>query len=153
MRHFLVFGSVTALAFGVLQTAPAGSLIALSGRSQRQVPSSLGAATSAIDVSAITIAADHHLAVAAGTVVQTRRRLHRRQGPMRAGLKGKMDKYLCGSCNARPWGAVSGDWSGRDPVSHLSQRPSLFTRFLSWCHFLWLSYCSTAAILNHFARS
>ena len=91
MRHFLVFGSVTALALGVLETATMGVLVASSGSSQRRPAGRVCARITAIDISSIAVAADRYLVVTADTVVETGSVLHRRLQPMRTGTKGEMD--------------------------------------------------------------
>lgn len=83
MRHFLLFGAITVLAGGVLQASLAGLLIAPAGITHGAAPRRLGAAARAINIAAVTAAADQHLAVTAGTVVQASGVFHRRQRPMR----------------------------------------------------------------------
>lgn len=69
MRHFLPPGPVAVLALCVHPTPLAGLLIALAGGLQGRPPRCLGATVMAVDVATITIATNHHLAVATGTVV------------------------------------------------------------------------------------
>jgi len=91
MRHFLTLRSVTTLAFGVLQAAATGVLIAPSGSSQRRPAGRACARITAIDIAPIAVTADRYLVATADTVVEAGSVLHRRLQPMRTGTKGKMD--------------------------------------------------------------
>ena len=83
MRHFLRSGAVAALALGVLQTPPAGLLVATSGSAKGGTACLFSATVRTVDIAPIALAADHHLTVAAGAVVQACSVLHRRKRPMR----------------------------------------------------------------------
>ena len=69
--------AITALAFSMLVAALASRLVAPAGCSKRLSPGLVGAAVEAIQVAAITVAADHHLTTAADTIVETSTVLHR----------------------------------------------------------------------------
>ena len=79
MRHFLAPGSVMALAFGVLETAATGTLIAFAGGSERCAAGPIRTRLTAIEIAPIAVTADRDLAVTAGTVVETGSVLHRQQ--------------------------------------------------------------------------
>ncbi len=101
------------LAFSMLQATAIAPLIALPSGYQRCLPGFFGTVPATIDIASVTVAADDDLAVTTGTVVKTGSVLHRQLWPVRTGLMGESDKYLSGSCYARPWGAVSGDCRGQ----------------------------------------
>ena len=131
MRHFLLPGTVAALAFGVPKATPAGALVPAAGRLLGKPAGGGGASLSTVDIAAVTEAADDNLPPTTGTVVKTGRVLHRQPGPMRAGKMAESSKYYPGSCIARRWGAVPGNWSssrpGIAPVSNgLLSYPVLF---------------------------
>jgi hypothetical protein len=94
MRHFRSSPSaIAALTRGMGKAAPACFLVAPSGLTLGLTAGSLRAALTAIDVAAVAVAADHHLAATTGTVEQTRAAQHRALLPMRAGLKPDPKRY------------------------------------------------------------
>lgn len=69
MRHFPSPGAVAALAFGVLHTPLAALLVTPSRRAKGVSARGLGATVRTVDIAPVALAADHHLAVAAGAVI------------------------------------------------------------------------------------
>jgi hypothetical protein len=76
MRYFLLPLTETSLARGIGKAAARGQLIASAGRPLRGAPRGLGTGH-AVPLAAIAAAANHLLSMAAGTVEQARRTLHR----------------------------------------------------------------------------
>jgi hypothetical protein len=66
MRHFILAAAIAAHPFCVRKPAVATALIALSGLAQAGLARNLGAATVAIDLSAVATAANDDLRPAAG---------------------------------------------------------------------------------------
>jgi hypothetical protein len=72
MRHFVTPAlAVTVLAGGMTKPPSGAVLMAATRRPAGLGAGHAGAPRSAVDVAAVTVAADHHLAVAAGTVEKT----------------------------------------------------------------------------------
>jgi len=78
MRHFLFQPlAIAALAVGMFVAPGKAGLIALAGSSLRLCPGQWGTVLCAIDIATVTTLADHNLATAAGTVVESSAVLHR----------------------------------------------------------------------------
>jgi len=87
MRYFLWLARPEAtLALGVTEPTTAGGAVAAGGPAQGERSGVGGAAIGTIDVSTIAVPAEDHLGVTAGTVVQAGTGIHRRTGPMGAGI-------------------------------------------------------------------
>jgi len=67
----------------VLKASPVSLLVAFTGRAKGVPACKIGATFRAVDIAPVTPSADHHLAVAASTVIQAGSVLHRRKTPMR----------------------------------------------------------------------
>jgi len=94
MRHFRSSPlAIAALARGVGEAAPVGSLVTPTRRSAGLTPGGFRAPLTAVDIAPVAVAADHHLAAATGTVEQTRTALHRLVPPMSAGLEPHAERY------------------------------------------------------------
>ncbi len=79
MRHFIFQPlAIAALAIGMFVAPREAGLIALAGSALRLCPGHWGTALCAIDIATVTTTADHDLATAAGTVVESSAVLHRR---------------------------------------------------------------------------
>ena len=82
MRHFLLPGSVTALAFGMGVTTAAAVLIAAT-RSTRGLSACLvGTVRSAVALTTITVAANEHRRATTGAQVTSSREIHWPSRPM-----------------------------------------------------------------------
>jgi len=106
MRYFFSLpGTVAGLATGIAGPATVALTVlafgALPGVPTRQ----RGAALRAIALAAVTRAADHHLAVAAGTIEQTGIGQHRQKRPMRGWFVGMANATLALCIGT--WGATS----------------------------------------------
>lgn len=78
MRHFRLQAlPIVALAVSMFVAPRETGLIALAGQALGLSPGLVGAAIEAIDIAAVTTTADHYLATAAGTVVESSAVLHR----------------------------------------------------------------------------
>ena len=78
MRHFLFQPlAIAALAVSMFVAPRDARLIALAGSPLRLCPGQRGTALRAIDIATVTTPADHYLATAAGTVVESSAVLHR----------------------------------------------------------------------------
>ena len=94
MRHFLLFGSIPALAFGVgMTTSPAG-LIAATGGPDGSASCLRRTALGAVAVAAITVAANDHGLAAAGAEVASSCRIHG-QRPMGGRQQRPLREILC----------------------------------------------------------
>lgn len=82
MRHFLLSGPVSTLAFGMGATAPMRVLIATAGSPYRLVACLQRASLRAVAVAVITIAADKHGGAAAGAQVAASWEFHWQVRPM-----------------------------------------------------------------------
>jgi hypothetical protein len=82
MRHFLLPGPVTALAFGVGVTAAQAVLIAATRGTDRLSAGLVGAPRGTVPVTAIAVAANEHGRAAAGAVVASSREIHWPSRPM-----------------------------------------------------------------------
>ena len=87
MRYF--FSSTRpepSLSIRIRVPATARCAVAFGGSAQRGRSRLFGAAVGAIDVTAIAITTDNHLAVAPRALIQPGTGRHRHEGPMRAGF-------------------------------------------------------------------
>ena len=82
MRHYLLFGPVATLAFGVgMTTAPAGLVAASSGTNGASA-SLIGTRRGAVAMAAITVATDQYSGATAGAEVASSGEVHWQSGPM-----------------------------------------------------------------------
>ena len=82
MRHFLLSGPVTALAFGVGVTAAQAVLIAATRGADRLPARLVGTARGAVAVAAVAVATNEHSRAASGAQVASSREIHWPSGPM-----------------------------------------------------------------------
>jgi hypothetical protein len=82
MRHFLLPGPVTALAFGMGVTAAQAVLIAATRGTDRLSAGLVGTARGAVAVATITVAANEHGCAASGAQVASSREIHWPSRPM-----------------------------------------------------------------------
>jgi len=92
MRHFRAL-AVAALALGMSEATAARALVASSGLTLGVTMGGFRARLAAVAVAPVTVAANHHLASAPGTIEQTRAAAHRRLLPMSAGRKPTGERY------------------------------------------------------------
>lgn len=76
MRHFILSGAVTAGSLGVRMSAATRALVTLTRRAHRVATRSRGARAGAINLTAVTVAANHHLHPASSAQKQSARRFH-----------------------------------------------------------------------------
>lgn len=87
MRYFMLLACPeSALAFGVIVSAPTGGTIAPVGPALGGGTGKIRATLSAIDLPPITMTADDHLTMAAGAVEESGTGFHGHTGPMRSGV-------------------------------------------------------------------
>jgi len=89
MRYFLLAGTKSTLALGVVETSTTGCPVARIGATKGRPASQDRAAIGAVHIAAITPTAQHHLAVTARTIEQSGGQLHRHPVPMSAGKTGR----------------------------------------------------------------
>jgi hypothetical protein len=82
MRHFLLPGSVTALAFGVAVTTAAALLIAATRGAGGLLACLLGTVRGAVALAAVAVAANEHSPAAGGAQVTSSREIHWPSRPM-----------------------------------------------------------------------
>ena len=97
MRHFLHPLPIAALPFGMPMSPRTGGLVTPSGVSHGTSTGGLGAALTAIAMTAITVAANRHRLAEAGAQVASSRNLHRPSGPMGLDGNARFVTYL--ACN------------------------------------------------------
>ncbi len=95
MRHFLLSGPVSTLAFGMGATAPMRVLVAIAGGPYRLLACLRRASLRAVAVAPITIAADKHGGAAAGAQVASSWPLHWHSGPMESRRRRALREILC----------------------------------------------------------
>ncbi len=156
MRHFLLSGPVSMLAFGMGATAPMRVLIATAGSPYRLVARLQRASLRAVAVAVITIAADKHGGAAAGAQVASCGDIHWHSGPMGSRRRCALREILCRQPH-RCWGCGArhrnwlGGWdrcracvsTGQSAFYSIAdagatftqiKRDSSFDRFSSLCH-------------------
>ena len=113
MRHFLLPGPVSTLAFGMGETAAMRVLIATAGSPYRLVACLQRASLRAVAVAVITIAADKHGGAAAGAQVASCGDIHWHSGPMGSRRRCALREILCRQPH-RCWGcgARHRNWLG-----------------------------------------
>jgi hypothetical protein len=82
MRHFLLPGSVTALAFGMGVTTAAAVLIAATRSTGGLSACLVGTVRGAVAMATITVAANEHSCAASGAQVTSSREIHWPSRPM-----------------------------------------------------------------------
>ena len=82
MRHYLLFGPVATLAFGVSATTTQAALVATTGSTHGQAASLIGTWPGAVAIATITVAADERGGVTAGAEVASSGEIHWQSRPM-----------------------------------------------------------------------
>jgi len=95
MRHFLRFGPIPTLAFGVRMTTPARCLIAATGGLEGSASRLIGALCGAVAVTPITVTANDHGGAATRTQVASSREVHGQTGPMGGKTASPLREILC----------------------------------------------------------
>lgn len=103
MRHFLLSGSVSTLAFGMGATAAMRALIATTSSAYRLVACLRRASSCAVAITPITTAADKHGGAAAGAQVASCGDIHWHSGPMDSRRRRALREILCRQ-RRRCWG-------------------------------------------------
>ena len=103
MRHFLLSGPVSTLAFGMGETATMRVLIATTGSPYRVVACLRRASSGAVAIAAITLAAHQHRGAAAGAQVASSGDIHWHSGPMEGRRRRALREILCRQ-RRRCWG-------------------------------------------------
>lgn len=159
MRHFLLSGPVSTLAFGMGATTTMRVLIAMASRAHGLATCLQRASLSAVAVAAITIAADQHGGAAADAQVASSGDIHWHSGPMGSRRRRALREILCRQrCRGWGCGARHRNWLGgwdrcRACVStgqsafylmadaggylHADEARSSFDRFCSLCAARW----------------
>lgn len=114
MRHFMLPGAVSTLAFGMGTTAAMRVLVATAGSPQRLLTCLRRTSSAAVAVAAITVAAHEHGGAATGAQVASSRKVHWQSGPMDCGHKRALREILCRQ--RRPRQGASGRGIGSDLV-------------------------------------
>jgi hypothetical protein len=113
MRHFLLSGPVSTLAFGMGATATMCVLIATAGRPYGLATGLRGASLSAVAVAAITMAADQHGGAAADAQVASSGDIHWHSRPMGSRRRRALREILCRQrCRCWGCGARHRNWLG-----------------------------------------
>lgn len=159
MRHFLLSGPVSTLAFGMGATAAMRVLIATAGSPYRLVACLRRASLRAVAVAAITIAAHKHRCAATSAQVASSGDIHWHSGPMESRRRRALREILCRQ-RRRCWGCGArhrnwlGGWdrcracvsTGQSAFYSIAdagatftqtKRDSSFDRFSSPCTALW----------------
>jgi len=134
MRHFLPLGAEATLAFGMGKAAATALLVAATCGLQRGLACLLGTTGVAVDVAPVTVAAQDHLAVTTGALVQASGELHRPLVPMSAGVRRALGGYWSGRARHSTGGVASMTGQVDLAMSRPSQRPSRFTPDPRRCH-------------------
>ena len=113
MRHFLLSGAVSTLAFGMGATATTRVLIATAGGPYRLLACLRRASIIAVAITPITMAAHKHGGAAAGAQVAASREFHWHSGPMDSRRRRALREILCRQ-RRRYWGcgARHRNWLG-----------------------------------------
>ena len=113
MRHFLLSGTVSTLAFGMGATAAMRVLIATAGSPYRLVACLRRTSIIAVAITPITMAAHKHRGAAAGAQVASSGDIHWHSGPMDSRRRRALREILCRQ-RRRCWGcgARHRNWLG-----------------------------------------
>ena len=111
MRHFLRFGPVTALAFGVCMTTLPAGLIAVTSGTDGAASCLCCTGLGAVALAAIAVAANDRCLAAAGTKVMSSCRFHGLR-PMGEDSNARFVKYLACSVARQGSGARHRNWLG-----------------------------------------
>ena len=95
MRHFLRFGPIPALAFGVSMTASVRRLIAATGGTDGGASRMIGAPFGAVAMTPITMTTDDHGGAATRTQVASSREVHGQRAPMGERQQHPLREILC----------------------------------------------------------
>ena len=111
MRHFLLLGSVTALAFGMGMTTTQTGLIPATRSTHRPAAGAAATLRRAVAMAAITVATDEHSRAASCAQVASSWKLHWQSGPMGNRRRCPLREILCRQ-RRRCWAAGRGIGSG-----------------------------------------
>ena len=112
MRHFLRFGPIPTLAFGVRMTTPARRLIAATGGLEGSASRLIGALCGAVAVTPITVTANDHGGAATRTQVASSTEVHGQRGPMGGRQQARFVKYSACDVARQDSGARHRNWLG-----------------------------------------
>jgi len=113
MRHFLRFGPIPALAFGVRMTASPARLIAATGGLNGGVSCLIGTPGGAVAMTPITVTANDHGRAATRTQVAPSWEIHGQRGPMGGRQQARFVKYSACDVARQGSGARHRNWLGR----------------------------------------
>ncbi|MDR2155110.1 MAG: hypothetical protein LBE78_08815 [Burkholderiaceae bacterium] len=119
MRHFLLFGPVSALALRVGHAPARAGLVTPAGGAQRQAPRLIGARARAVALAPVAVAANEHGRAAARAQVTACGQFHGISGPWGLDGASRFVKYLAGNTPVWAWGAASVRTWSFGPVSRL----------------------------------
>ena len=103
MRHYLLFGPVATLAFGVSATTAKAALVATAGSTHGLAASLIGTWPGAVAIATITVAADERGGVTAGAEVASSGEIHWQSRPMGNRRRRSLREILCRQ-RRRCWG-------------------------------------------------
>lgn len=112
MRHFLRFGPIATLAFGVGMTASARRLIAATGGMSGGASCLIGAPCSAVAVAPITVTTDDHGGAATRTQVASSREVHGQKRANGEDSNARFVEYSACSVDRQDSGARQRNWLG-----------------------------------------
>jgi len=111
MRHYLLFGPVATLAFGVGMKIAQAALVAPTGGTHGLATSLIGTWRGAVAIATITVAADKRGGVTAGAEVASSGEIHWQSRPMGNRRRRSRREILCRQ-RRRYWAAGRGIGSG-----------------------------------------
>lgn len=112
MRHFLRFGPIPALAFGVRMTASVRRLIAATGGLDGGASCLIGTPRGAVAVPPITVTTDDHGGAATRTQVASSREVHGQRRPMGEDSNARFVEYSACDVARQDSGARHRNWLG-----------------------------------------
>ena len=112
MRHFLRFGPIPALAFGMGMTASPRGLIAATGGLDGGASCLISTPCGAVAVTPIAVTANDHSGAATRTQVASSREVHGQRGPMGGRQQARFVKYSACSVARQDSGARHRNWLG-----------------------------------------
>ena len=112
MRHFLRFGPIPALAFGVCMTASPARLIAVTGSLDGGASCLIGTPCGAVAMTPITVTTNDHGGAATRTQVASSREIHGQRRPMGEDSNARFVKYSACSVARQDSGARHRNWLG-----------------------------------------
>ena len=94
MRHFLFLALAIALLAGSMAEATARTILVAAARGPNgSARADRAHSATAVDIAPVTVATDHHLAVAANAVEKTGIGLHRQSLPKKPGSDSRRERY------------------------------------------------------------